>query len=71
MELREGQGGWSLFLKTNYLFITILFNGFWLCWVFVAVGLFSSCSEQVGGHPLVAVLGLLTAVASLVAKHGL
>ena len=39
---------------------------FWLHWVFVA---FSSCGEW--GLLLVEVLGLLVAVASLVAEHGL
>ena len=40
------------------------------CWVFVAAcGLFSSCGEQ--GLLFVAVRGLLIAVASLVAEHGL
>ena len=43
---------------------------FWLHWVFIAVhGLFSSCNEL--GLLFVAVCGLLTAVASLVAEHGL
>ena len=48
----------------------ILFIYFWLRWVFFAArGLFSSCGEQ--GLPFVAVRGLLIAVASLVAEHGL
>ena len=43
---------------------------FWLRWVFVAEhGLFSSCGER--GLLFVAVRGLLIAVASLVAEHGL
>ena len=43
---------------------------FWLRWVFVAVrGLFSSCGKR--GLLLIAVHGLLIAVASLVVKHGL
>ena len=43
---------------------------FWLRWVFVAVhGLFSGCGEQ--GLLFVALHGLLTAVASLFAEHGL
>ena len=43
---------------------------FWLRWVFVAARrAFSSCGEQ--GLLFVAVRGLLIAVASLVAKHGL
>ena len=52
------------------LFYFILFIYFWLCWVFVAVrGLFSSCSKR--GLLFIAVHGLLIAVASLVAEHGL
>ena len=48
----------------------ILFIYFWLHWVFVAVrGLFSSCGER--GLLFVAVHRLLTALASLVAEHGL
>ena len=47
-----------------YLFI------FWLRWVFIAArGLFSSCGER--GLLFVAVRGLLTAVVSLAAEHGL
>ena len=47
-----------------------LFIYFWLHWVFVAAcGLFSSCGEW--GLLFVAVRGLLMAVASLVAEHGL
>ena len=43
---------------------------FWLRWVLIAAhGLFSSCGEQ--GLLFVAVHGLLIAVASLAAKHGL
>ena len=38
----------------------------WLCWVFIAAGAFSSCGEW--GLPLVAILGLLLVVASLVAE---
>ena len=44
-------------------FLIILFVYFWLCWIFIA-GLFSSCGEQ--GLLLGMMLGLLTAVASLV-----
>ena len=51
------------FLK-NSLFLYI-----WLCFVFAAAQAFSSCSEQ--GSSLVVVHRLLTAVASLVAEHGL
>ena len=47
-----------------------LFICFWLRWVFVAVrGLFSSCGER--ALLFVVVRRLLTAVASLVAEHGL
>ena len=46
------------------------FLNLWLHWVFVvACGLFSSCSEQ--GLLFVAVRGLLIAVDSLAAEHGL
>ena len=56
-----------LFLKIFYLFYLFYF---WLRWVFAAVhGLFSSCGKQ--GLLFRAVRGLLTAVASLVAEHGL
>ena len=55
------------FLKIN-LFI-FLFIYFWLRWVFVAAGTFSSCSEW--GLLFLAVRVLLPAVASLVAEHGL
>ena len=42
---------------------------FWLHWVFVAARAFSSCGDR--GLLLVVVRGLLIAVASLVAEHGL
>ena len=52
------------------LFFLIFKVYFWLCWVFIAAcGLFSSCGER--GLLFVAVRGLLIAVASLVAEHGL
>ena len=41
----------------------------WLSWVFIAARLFSSCVEQ--GCSLVAVCGLLTVVASPIAKQGI
>ena len=41
----------------------------WLCWVFVATCRFSLVVAS-RGYSLVAVRGLLTAVASLVAEHG-
>ena len=48
----------------------MLFIYFWLHWLFVAVRrLFSSCREQ--GQLFIVVHGLLIAVASLVAEHGL
>ena len=51
-------------------FIIYLFIYFWLCWVFVAArGL--SLVVVSGGLLFVAVHGLLIAVASLVAEHGL
>ena len=57
-----------LFFKI-YLFV-YLFIYLWPHWVFVAArGLSVSCSEQ--GLLFVAVRGLLIAVASLVAEHGL
>ena len=43
---------------------------FWLCWVSVAACSFSLVAVS-EGHSLVAVLGLLTEVASLVAEHRL
>ena len=60
-----------VFLKSKpnafYFYFIYLFIYLWLCWVFVAA--FSSCSER--GLLFVAVCGLLIAVASLVAEHGL
>ena len=56
-------------LKKKIDLFIYLFN-FWLRWVFVAAcRLFSSCGEW--GLLFVAVRGLLIAVASLVAEHGL
>ena len=50
--------------------INLLITYFWLCLVFtVAHGL--SLAVVSGGYSLVAVRGLFTAVASLVAEHGL
>ena len=54
---------WGFFNLFIYYFY------FWLCWVFVAARAFSSCGER--GLLFVAVHGLLIAVASLVAEHGL
>ena len=58
----------TLFLSWSIVDV-ILFIWFWLCWVFIAVRLFPSCSEW--GSSLVAVSRLLIAVACLVAKHRL
>ena len=68
---REKRALWGLSLSLSlFLDLFILFIYFWLRWVFVAApGLFSNCSER--GLLFVAVPGLLTAVASLVAEHGL
>ena len=60
---------WLFFFPQIYLFMYVCMY-VRLHWVFVAVcGLFSSCGER--GLLLVVVRGLLIAVASLVAKHGL
>ena len=62
-------------MSTQYKFFFFFINlsiyfYFWLRWVFVAArGLFSSCGEW--GLLFLAVSRLLTAVASLVAEHGL
>ena len=53
----------------HILFKIYLFIYFWLCWVFVSVRAFSSCSKQ--GPLFIAVHGPLTIVASLVAEHRL
>ena len=55
-------------LQIIYLFL-YKFIYFWLHWVFVATRVFSSCSKW--GLLFIAVCRLLTAVASLVAEHGL
>ena len=49
------------FLKINFIY-------FWLCWVFMAAWVFSSCGEW--GLPFVAVCWL-TAVAALVDEYRL
>ena len=62
------QESWCFFVL--FCFLILVFFYFWLHWVFVAArGLFSSCGER--GLLIVAVRGLLIAVASLVAEHGL
>ena len=59
-----------LFFFLNLNLFIYLFIYFWLRWVFVAARrLLSGCGER--GPHLAAVRGLLTAVASLVAEHGL
>ena len=57
------------FFFNNFIY---LFIYFWLHWAFAAQGLFSS-SGQMGGYSvlIVAVHGLLTAVASIVVEHRL
>ena len=62
------------FFSVDFAFFFFFFKFylfyFWPCWVFVAArGLSSGCSER--GLLFVAVRGLLIAVASLVAEHGL
>ena len=62
---------WGYTIRRNFKFCTLLrFINFWLCWVFL-----SACRlSLVAGSKdcfLVAVHGLLTAVGSLVAEHGL
>ena len=49
------------FVNNKGLWFFILFIYFWLCWVFVGLG----------GLSLVAVRGLITAVASLTPEHRL
>ena len=57
----------SLVFPFGFVFFLIYF---WLHWVFVvAYAAFSSCGER--GLLFVAVCGLLLAMASLVAEHGL
>ena len=59
----------NFFLNFIFFLIKKNFFYFWLHWVFIAHGLFSSGGEQ--GLLFVVVRGLLIAVASLVAEHGL
>ena len=56
-----------MLFKKN-LFILFIYY-FWLRWVFVAAWAFSSCGEW--GLLFIVVHRFLTAVASLVAEHGL
>ena len=56
--------------STVPLFLTIFIHFFWVHWFFIAVrGLYLAVVG--GGYPLVVGLRLLSAVASLVAEHGL
>ena len=57
-----------LYCLGSHIYMLLVF--FWLCWVFVAVRGLSLVAAS-WGHFLVVVLGLLIAVASLVAEHGL
>ena len=52
------------------LWFSKIFIYFWLCWVFVAAHELPLVAVS-GSYSLVVVCGLLIAVASLVAKHGL
>ena len=64
------KGALRIYFVRCFLFFFNSFIYFWLRWVLVAAcGLFSSCSEQ--GLLFIVVRGLLIAVASLVAEHGL
>ena len=58
----------NLFLFS--VFLIKIFFSFCLCWVFVAVGGFSLVAAS-RSYSLFAVLGLLIAVASVVAEHRL
>ena len=49
---------------------TVLVIYFWLRWVFSAAFILSLVAAR-GDHPVVVECGLLVAVASLVAEHGL
>ena len=54
----------------TFFFFSEFYLCFQLCWVFVAASrFFSSCGEQ--GLLFIAVCGLLIAVASLIAEHGI
>ena len=60
----------DLLISTCKLKKRFIFKKFWLCRVFTAAWAFSLAVLS-GGYSLVAVCGLLIAVASLVAEHGL
>ena len=66
MTLPKSQVLFFFFFKQTFFLLLI---HFWPHWVFVASWAFSSCSD--GGYPLAAVRTLFTAVASLIAEHGL
>ena len=51
------------------LLFLIVFIYFWPCWILVAVCRFSLIVVS-RGYSLIAVLGLLIAVASLISEHG-
>ena len=53
-----------------FVFFSIMFFYFWLCWVFVSEWAFYIVAAS-WGYSLDAVQGLLTEVASLAAGHGL
>ena len=56
-------------ISFHVFFLINLFIYFWLSWVFIAERAFSSCGER--GLLFIVLCGLLVAVASLVAEHGL
>ena len=62
--------GKALSLSCSFFFNIIVFIQCWLCWVFVAAQAFSLVAAS-GGYSPFAVHGLLIAVGSLDAKHGL
>ena len=59
----------NILTANSIFFLIISFIYFWLCWVFVAVQAFSSCSAW--ELLFLAVFGLLIAVAFLVLVCGL
>ena len=60
---------WNHIFYFIYFLFIILSIYFWLCWVFIAVQAFSSCSEQ--RLLFTAVHRLLVVVASFISKHRL
>ena len=69
--MNHGSGFPKQWFPNLLFFFFNLFIYFWLRWVFVAARgrAFSSCGEQ--GLLFLVACGLLIAVASLVAEHGL